>query len=172
MDDRQIREILAPETPKADPELLAREEALWEALTADLGNEDLHKQYVGFVLKNNLLTTGSRRYGGVIDDKDEYSVDERRLARTYQQNLVRILFFDPREHDQTSKLTRLELLFLFVTTMLTMAGLFALFMDLTGWSFVAILLMRLMFPLGLAVVVLFIWRRARTVTSAMEKDKY
>ncbi|NLH48451.1 MAG: hypothetical protein GX444_07590 [Myxococcales bacterium] len=173
MDEEQLRKKLAPPAPPApDPALLEREEELWAKVTADLGKEEPHKEYLGLALKNNLLLQASRRYGSVIDAKDRYSIEQRRVARKYQQNILRILFLAPKEEKIETKLGSLEALILFLATIGMLGGAAAFFSDNFGIaSPILVAMLRMMFPLGLCFVVVFIWVRIRRAKSFADRHQ-
>jgi RNAse (barnase) inhibitor barstar len=172
MDPKEAKQILAPQAaPEPDAATLAREDALWDAVAGNMESEELHRQYVGFILKNNLLKQASRRYGTIIDDADEFSIPERRIARRYQQEIVRILFFQPKAATEASRLSRLDLFVLFIATLLMIAGLGTMMSDTGEMPAVAVLLLKLMFPLGLAFVVAFIWRRIKKTMDQIDSRK-
>lgn len=169
MDEKQIQELLSPQPRDPDAQVVARETELWGLVVDDMTDEDRHKQYVGFVLKNNLLKQASRRYGAVIEDKERFSIDARRLARQYQQSIVKILFLNPKEKPEPSRLSRLELLLLFTAAILMMGGLATMMSDTSGFPAVVALLLKLLFPIGLAYIAAFLWHRTRNVKNALEK---
>jgi hypothetical protein len=86
---------LTPIQKAPAPEVLAEEEALWRAVLEAFEDEDRHNRYIGFVIKNNLLKNGSRRYGEFARDKERRSVEHRRIANLKQQQIAKILFFVP-----------------------------------------------------------------------------
>ncbi|MBZ0274307.1 hypothetical protein K8I61_19890 [bacterium] len=86
---------LAPEAARrADErkETLAAEEAEWARVLANPDDEEAHKAYFRFVVKNGLLSEGIKRYTPLIDAKDDYSIEARRRFRTYQQTIRNLLF--------------------------------------------------------------------------------
>jgi len=94
--DTEDRQDGLPSQSRPDPELQSREEAMWENLLKDFADEQRHKEYLGFCIKNNLMLAGSKRYGAYAEDKEAYPIELRRLARQKQQQLASILFLRPR----------------------------------------------------------------------------
>ena len=87
-------EIATPVAPPPGPapEILAQEEAAWQKVIENLADEQAQKEYMGFCIKNNLITSATKRYGAVADAKDQYTIEQRRLARLKQQQLASIMF--------------------------------------------------------------------------------
>jgi hypothetical protein len=170
MDEKDLRAALSPPTPAAPDEAAqARAAELWSKIVVDLANETLHKEYLGFVLKNNLIKQASRHYAEVVDAKDRYTVEQRRVARQYQQNLLRVLFFTPTREKPSFKLSGVESLLLFVATLVMLAGFATFFADTQNISPVAAVLLKLLFPLGLASLVALLWVRVRGLKSHLNK---
>jgi hypothetical protein len=161
MADRDPGRLLTPEPPPPDPAFLAQEAELWAKVVADLGDEAPHRQYVGFVLKHNLIKNGTRRYGEVIDDKERFSVEQRRVARQYQQHLVRLLFFLAPAEKAPQRLRGLRAVGLFATTVAMLAGLGAIAFDQGESPSVALTLLKGCLPIGAVVIILVIWDMIR-----------
>lgn len=172
MDSQSFNQNTAVASPASDPALLAKEAELWQRLETDLGKDDFHKEYVGFILKNNLVKIAMRRYSEIVDDKDKHPVDHRRLARQYQQNLVKVLFFTQKStREEKSKVNSLQVLILFIATISTLTGLFLFFSDTGNLNPHLVLVLKLLFPLGLSYVVGFLWIRIRKFQAKNAKDR-
>jgi len=156
----------APLPQVNDPDKQAQEEALWKRLEANLGNTDLHKEYASYILKNNLIKIAMRRYSEVVEDKEKHPVDHRRLARQYQQNLVKVLFFTQKStREEKSKRSSLQVLVLFFATVLTLTGLFLFFADTGTLNPRLVAFLKILFPLGLTYVVGYLWILVRKYKS-------
>jgi hypothetical protein len=102
---------------------LEKELALWDELVSDLENPERHKAYVGHVFRSGLLKEGSRRYLPLIEDKDAYSVEARRLARHYQRQIVNVMFMVPSQTASAKKNPTLGYIATFIAVMVLITGL-------------------------------------------------
>jgi hypothetical protein len=169
MADRDRHSLLAPLPVPPDPTALAREEELWAKVAADPGAEPAHKEYLGHILKNNLLKNASRRYTEAVAAKDRYTVEQRRLARQYQQQLMKILFLSaPPPKVETKGLMWRSVIYFFVAV-LTLGGLFAFFADTSGAPAMGAAL-KLMFPFGSLFLGGSIWLRIRQTKSGRTRE--
>ncbi len=170
MDDEKLKQMLTPPSPsEPKPETLAQEEQLWQSVVADLGNEELHKQYVGFVLRSNLIKIGTRRYGTVIEDKEHYSIEARRVARQYQQSLVGVLFISPQARPNVKKSSSFEMFMIIVAAIAALAGLVMFFVDTSKMGFGVVLVLRALFPLSTMFLVWYFYQRYRRARSLFDK---
>jgi len=107
-----------------------------------------------------------RRYSEVVEDKEKHPVDHRRLARQYQQNLVKVLFFTQKStREEKSKRSSLQVLVLFFATVLTLTGLFLFFADTGTLNPRLVAFLKILFPLGLTYVVGYLWILVRKYKS-------
>ena len=117
---------------KPDPALVKEEEELWAKLMEDFDNDELHKGYVGFCLRNGLITSASRRYAAYSESQETYSLERRRKARYWSQQLAGILFAKPSSSEPGSHregifgtLTYPEQLGIFFAVLLFLTGVFS-----------------------------------------------
>ncbi|HPQ67753.1 MAG TPA: hypothetical protein PKW95_01410 [bacterium] len=170
MDDEKLKQLLTPPTPsEPNPETLAQEEQLWQAVVADLANEELHKQYVGLILRNNLIKIGTRRYGTVIDDKEHYPIEARRIARQYQQSLVGVLFISPQARPDVKKSSSFEMFMIIVAAFVALAGLVMYFVDTSKMGVGAVMVLRALFPLSMIFLVWYFYQRYKRARSLLDK---
>ena len=107
-------------------EFLAKEEELFKNLMEDLKDESRHKAYIGYILKSGLLSQGTRRYGPLIDDKENFPIEARRLSRIYQRHLVNAMFLTAREKSPPSPgKKQLGYFLIFITSMMIILGVLA-----------------------------------------------
>ena len=129
MDDKPKIDLSAYgiKPPQEREQDLAKETELWEKVEAEPENADAHKEYVGHVLRSGLLKEGSRRYGPIIDDKENFSIETRRLARYYQKQIVNLMFMTPSVGVPSAKTSRptayLWMFVLFIASMAMVTGL-------------------------------------------------
>ena len=171
MDDKQLRDLLKPTAPaEPDSQTTAAEEVLWKKLAEELDNEKIHREYVGFVLKKNLVKTALRRYGEVIDAKDRYSIETRRLTKKYQKSLVDVLFFTPRLEEQ-QKTSSLELFGILITALALITGFYMLWVksDIVPPS--VMLILRLLFPISLIVLIVLIRRKVQKAKAMIKRSE-
>jgi len=169
MSENETADVLTPQPPKLNPQVLAAEEKLWGALLADLGNEQLHKDYVGFVLKNNLIKQATRRYGPVIEDKEKHSIEARRLARQYQKSLVDLLFFTPK-HETIKRSTSLEGFVIFFVVILFFIGVSTFLVDVSNISAILIFILRSLVPISLGALIIYFWIRFSKAKDYLDKE--
>jgi hypothetical protein len=90
-----IPSSLGEPVKKPSPALTAEEQTRWKALEEAFDDDALHKQYVGFCLRNSLLVQATRRYNDYAQDQNAHTVEQRRIARHWGQQLSNILFAKP-----------------------------------------------------------------------------
>lgn len=122
-DNRTSLDSYGVKSPEEKERDLALENELWEKVLSDMEDEETHKQYVGHVIRNGLLSESSRRYGKVVDDKEKYSINARRLSRFYQKQIVNLLFMKPSVEKTKRKNPTLGYMGVFVSTMVILCGL-------------------------------------------------
>lgn len=169
MDDQELKRELTPSSvSEPSQELKDKEQELWQSLVAHLAEENKHREYVGFVLKNNMVKTATRRYGEIIDDKDRFPVEERRLARKYQKNLVDILFFSPKKNERR-KSSSLEGFVIFLAVVFMLGGLSAYFMDTEKIAPAVVLILKLLLPLSAAFLGITFWMKFKKVKNLLNE---
>ena len=164
MDDKQINDLLAPPPREPDAATLATEEQLWLKLKEKLADEARHRDYVGFALKNNLIKNALRRYGEIVDAKEQYPIEDRRLAKKYQKSLVDVMFFTPRRQEPR-KVNSLELLGMIMLMLGSVIGLYMMFDDSLRISPTVLLVLRLLFPVCTTLLVVMFWKRLKKAKS-------
>lgn len=130
-----------------DPETAQREQELWDELLKDFASDELQNQYLGFVIKNNLLVQGSKRYGAFIQDQENNSIEMRRIAHLNQQKITKILFFVPEKTVSGEKTpqSKTELVIIFGSVLVALNALGFAAVN-PKYSIIAV-------PLGLAALV-------------------
>lgn len=114
-----------PHAPAQPPVDAAREEErLWQAVLAEPDVEERHHEYFRHATRNNLIKEALRRYGPVVEDKDRFPVETRRVFRRHQQALVNLMFMSAPRAAQPPKRNFVLYMGLFVATLAFMGGLF------------------------------------------------
>lgn len=84
--------------------LSAIEGDLWAQVMAEPENTERHNAYFSFVTRNGLLKEGSRRYGAIVQAKDDYNVEARRQFRQYRKSIINLMFLTgPRNFEAKSR---------------------------------------------------------------------
>ncbi len=156
----------APAEP--DAQLKSTEEELWRKLLEDVDDEKRHREYVGFVLRNNLVKIGLRHYGEIVEAKDRYSIEARRLAKRYQKSLMDILFFTPRREERT-KTSSLELLGIIIIALAMVTGFYMFTVKNDAVPPVVMLILRLLCPAGLIALIVLIRRKVLKARAMMNR---
>lgn len=115
--------VKSPEEKETD---LTREKELWEALLLAPEDEQTHKEYVGHVIRYGLLKEASRRYAPMIDDKDKYDIQTRRIARMYWKQIMNMMFMVPSGPAGKVKNPSLGYVATFIAVMAVITGVLAI----------------------------------------------
>ncbi len=166
--------ILKPDTGFASPDpsedqqaLLAIENDLWEAVLANPEEQEKHNVYFSFVTRNNLLKEGSRRYGAMIEAKDDYSIAARRQFREFQKNIVNLMFITgPREIPEQKRTVFEFFGYLFIPFMIA----FGLVMSFYGSLRIRIVGV-IMFAIGVISLAALLYVKIKIISGKIDREK-
>ncbi len=125
-DKEKLLEKYGVKSPEEREKDLLKEKKLWNDLLEKPDVEKYHNDYFAHIVRSGLLKEASRRYGTMVDDKDNYSIETRRLARMFRKQIVNLMFMTPVGAMGKEKNPTLGYVFIFIAVMMIFTGLLAL----------------------------------------------
>lgn len=155
-DDKTLQNGTHSSPASAPPNV--EEERLWQKVLENPADDNLHKAYFSYALHNGFMKEASRRYGLMVNEKDKFTVDERRQFRKYQQTIVNLMFMGSPRDLPPAKGRSADAFIYILAALLIVAGLM-------------VPVLRVAFFIGIAVIGVMVFFKYRAIKNASKEHQ-
>ncbi len=169
MSEDKLRAMLDPSaavrTQEEMESLLAEEQRLWELVMQLPADNSRHAAYFAYVTHNGLLKEGSRRYGTIVQARDEFSVEARRQFRQYQKAFVNLIFMGGPKQIREKKRSTIEFMAFFTLAIMVVFGLILIFTP--GWRAYGFL----MFIFAVSAIAVSVYLKIKRISEELDAEQ-